>query len=1200
MSILNRSTEERDRKKKKENVYNTEEEETVEQPLTNVRQTDEVRKTNSQQPQLEQQSYSKDDALENEVASFLDNLEVEQRANAENGTTMNRPSLPSETILAQRMQREQQEREQYIQDMKTIGEIPSEEEIEMLHPMQAQKDYEKYDVMSKNMYGVVGQNYETEYDEYNSQEQKYIKPYGKLSKWWKEAGGTVKKDAYGNDVLDIEAQNNIAKTNEEVPDAISLLNFILPKGGYHAEDADFYFKTRKEMQTPYGEKLGELPENMHVIDTSYLTPEERNELKAHQDYLAENGIFGQNIIAYKQRAEALEEKEEKENSILPGLGRGVVKMLDFVGGLLASDREATVNMTLGKPETVQVTSPGFVEAYDKAFGTIEPRTARDRIIENIGSFLALPMRGVATTIRSAVGASFGTELAEQLFDWATLSNEDKIKELKKNSPIQKAVVGIVGAVAGDAGLRTLSSVIPNGQKVFVATEELKKQAEIDKAVKDIQEGLVHNSGKSYIKKIKDKLFEQERENFTKALEADLYKPKGMFTPDTNPGLAEKTVGDISKAQQMFKKVTLRADQETFLDILGKQKISSEMKAVLENQGIKLRPAEELTEGVARLVAKEKGKIKARDLPNMIVDETLKPFKEYISKAIEDAGEKYEKGVASVVGIEIDKQKLQKTFREIEHDAFTSAEQEKVIGYFDKKISTAKKVEDLVKINREINKELYSVRDDGIRYTMNQYKQGINDYFKEEAKSLQKERADAFSKLEQANIIYSREKEIIDRDRAILDKLQEGKDKYRKPENRNITSASVAIKGYKQLTTEQKERLLSLLPEGNASLFRRLALEDVKIADFGKFSDLELRTMFGKGRAEKAISYAKRLASNEHTKTECMTRLTESYMNQEITSETYYKMTCALSKGLQEVQKQALRQRANTIIKEQQLFQEAKFMKYLQNGDIKETVNRIKTADDIQSLSNLVRNAEEGFGATNPYVKRMQETVTNIQNKVKENVLAEYDILAGRITAEDTETNIIKGIEEIGKYLKDNKEFLTKLYEGNKGFQTNIDNFTREILPSLQARVQNFYKGLERQAQSDPILAKYQDLISKINKSNTKITDKFRLLQELPLFGGIGGKVSIGTMIGTRILLSVLRNFFLRRNSIKMEKLMSDPRYFARKFKGLLPIIKESETLMEKIQKDTTKSLARILNFEELALAGFKEGVSNVNEQMPAK
>lgn len=1048
-----------------------------------------------------------------------------------------------------RMQEEQEQAEKQrkdYQESSVVRDLSPEAFNSLLAisaPTPLTDKYNRYIELDKTMYNEEGKDYDTEYNEYNTQKQEYVKPYGNLSKMWQSAGGAVKLDAQGNYVLDIEKQNELAKEDKTIPDATTLLRMVTPKGGYNKEDASIYYEISNELQ----ETEGGTPEDLRVIDTSYLSPDERRELVKYQQELARKGIIGQNIVAYNKEKKDLEDYEE--NSTLKGLGRGVVKMLDFVGSLVNASSEARRKETelITGRELPSVSPLALTQIYDKYFGTLEPRTARGRIIENIGSFLVMPgAGGIAKAITGAIGASVGQETAEQLYDWATLDTEQKAEQLKKNAPLQRAVVGLVGAVFGDVGVSKLGSLVKDTLKKkpdLETTEELQKS---------FTASAKYEKGKT---EFEEKLFDEQRKDLINELKEELYKPEGIIK--STSGLKQKTVEDLRTAQLLFQRSVKSRDQEKIGELLGNT--LAEENTVKELPFTPREP-EAVSQNLARFLAKNKGQVRTRDLDTLINEEAVKPFKEKIKQEIEEASKQYENSVKEIQNVNVDAQKIIALVKENTKGAVNTLDQEKIIQHYGEQLSEVQNISDLIKVNRELNKDLGRVRDDSLRYTLNQVKSSVNKYIKDEASivsdnTLFANQAQSFQKLLEANKVYGEAREEVVKDRDILDALQEGKDRYRQPENRIIESGSVALKGYRKLTPEQKERLLNSLPEGNASIFRAVSLDDVKSGRFGEYSDLELRTMFNKENYATAKEYAEQLADKRLTKTEVLTQAIDAYRSNELTTTELQQVGKRITEGVEEKTSKEIESILNNVVKEEEIFREAKFMKYMREDNPQKMADAITRSEDLDTLATLEKNLAQTYGKDSKATSVVNDYLQNVKDVIKQKKKQELEELLSTIETEDIPLkDTINQVTELRDYITKNREFYTKLYDNNVNIRDNLACLNDRVLPKVMEDLEKIPQIVRENAEKNPEFAKFmqlkEDYLKKIEKQKSGLrTDYMAATPDNLLAIAVGEMLhSFVWGMGARVAIKSLRRILNRMTNKNFEKLQNDPSYFAKQLK----------------------------------------------------
>lgn len=1005
-----------------------------------------------------------------------------------------------------------------------------------------QKRIENYEQQRKNMFSQEGTDYDTDYDQYNTQEQKYIKPYGDLSKRWQEAGGAVKYDKYGKPTLDIEKQRQLSKENPNIPDPITLLRFSLPNGGFNKKDTEQFLKDKEEIYKN-GKKI-EL-KNVKSIDTSYLTPDERKELDKHKDELTDAGIIGQNVVEYNKKRKDLEPLEEKNEGV-KYLVRGATKVLDTVGSFIRraiAGEDVSSYKNIGKSaeeigekfgEETAADSEPITKEYDKYAGTYEPKTAKGRILQNIGEFLSIPIGGTGVKVlKSAIGGSLGTEGAEQLYDWAALSEEEKQQQLKEKPGLAKLVVGLAGGILGDAGIHALT----DGLKIKINKKDYTE-------VKALQQKFAKGD-------FEKQIYDDTRQEIVNKLEKELYKQKSIFEDATD------LPKDVQTAEVMFKRSVDSRDKEKVKEIFEKYNNGEKIEIKPTSFAIKQDP--ELLDKINSFLAKTRNGAQERDLLESVTDETVTPFKEHIQTLSKQAGEAYENQVKDLNGIEIDNIKALETVGKNVKNNVASPEQEKISEYYTHRLAEAKDAKDLINLNREINQDIYSAPNDGVKYTLNQIKEGIKQYFKEESKENEN-----FQKILEANEQYSVAKKVIDERRAILDKLHGERDRYHQAENRKLEKSSVAYEKYKNLTPEEQKTLLENSTPETADTFRKINLSTIKTEDFGKYSDIELQNAFGQNW-QQAKEYSQALASfpNGATQSHVMQQALEEFRTGNISQKELEDISTLFKKGVSVEGQKELDTLINQAIKEQQLFKQYKFIKPLREGKIDATAGLIKDTSDLKVLKTMQENLKNTFKGDS---KRIDDFIDGVY-KIKRNEFTEE---INKLYEGDK-----LNYEKIGDYFTKNKEYISELFENNKNINHNLQVFTEEFLPETKKLLEQAKETAKKMTEQCEEWTRYKKMEQGLQDTINKTEKKF--FNEEDLNRSFIAQILSGNLFHTLLLHSTI--YYSRKAvkvfaSKKLTKLREDPKYFQEKILKQKKDYKQSLELAQSIFKTLSKKFSR--------------------------
>lgn len=1098
-------------------------------------------------------------------------LEGEQKISTTSGAVKVNTALPLQQISQQNNYSDsinQQLNQDILQQQKVIKAYEGRDDksnldylLNNVFSSKTQKRIQKHEQIYADMFGNSDTDYDTDYDQYNTQEQKYIKPYGDLTKRWAEAGGAIKYDKYGKPTLDIKKQLQLSKENANEPDPFTLLRFSLPKGGYNREDAEQYYKDRAEI---YKEGKKRKNEEIKSIDTAYLTPEERRELNKYKEELIDAGIIGQNRVEYNKQRKSMEPIQEKSEG-LPYVGRGGAKILDTLGEIIrrvVSFEDIGLNMA-GSDNDIETTEQKYkkdvegspvTKIYDRAFGTAEPRTTTGRILQNVGEFLSLPTGGgIKVALNSAIGASVGLEAINQLYDWASLSNEEKVQELQTKPSLAKTVIGLAGAILGD---RSMNSLVNNlktlkGRKVEVDLTE----------AKTLQEKFKNDGA------FEEDLFDKQRENIVKNIKDELYKPQGFF--ENIETIKNKKLSDIQTAEVMFKRSTATRNNEKIKEIIDKY---SNGQTVKLKPTFVLAPDTETIGKIESLLAKARGGTQERDLLENIKDETVQPFKEHIKKSSEEAGKAYEESIKGLPEEKIESSKILENITDKIKSNVASPAQEKICSYYLNKIKESKNVGNLISINKEINQDIYSTSDDGIKYTLGQVKDGIKQYIKDE--STNKEQ---FKKLLQANEEYSTAKEAIDEKRAILDNLHGGRDRYSKAENRELGKSSVAFKGYLELTPEEQKVLLANLPEEQANAFRKINLHKLKSEDFGRYSDIELENAFGKEMFPEAQGYSKRLAdfsSKGSSNSQITQQAFKEYLDGKIPQNELENIITDLKKGLKPEGQTMIDDLFKQITEEQQLFKQAEFMPYLRDGDINKTAKNIKSIEDVNALNSIKENIYKNFGERNKDAKAIDNFIMEVKNIKKQEIVDDIqNILERNNNFIDTPESFIKNIDNFGEYIAKNKEMINILYDNDKSIKENLDYLINECLPKQKQMFEEAKQIASNMAEQCKEYAKYTEIKEKLTKKAQEDIKFFNTHDALRAFIAHSFTQTWWFSLLTYGLAYSYRKISQSMARKNLNKLKENPKFFKKKILEQQKDYKKTYELANNIYKDIVKSVA---------------------------
>lgn len=704
--------------------------------------------------------------------------------------------------------------------------------------------------------------------------------------------------------------------------------------------------------------------------------------------------------------------------------------------------------------------------------------------------------------------------------------------------LAKTVFTLAGAIMGDAGINSLADVLKNKEiKKMVNTAEAKT---LQKKLKDI------GGTEDFI----NKTAEEQRQTIVKDIESELYKPQGLI--ETLKTIKEKSTKDIQTAEIMFKRAVEHEDKNTIENIINNysngvkkdiNEIFTQYKNIQEPENI---------QKIESLLAKAKGGTQERDLMDIITDETVLPFKEKIKQKVEEASQKYESNIKDLPEEKINATEIKANIMQKTKSNVLSEDQKQIENYYLKKIDESKNIGDIINLNKEINQDLYSAPNDGVKYSLSQIKEGIKQYIKKESKEKEQ-----FQKLLQANEEYTKDKTNIDELRQILDKLHGGKDRYYKAENRELEKGSIAFKRYKSLSPEEQKILLENLPKNQAETFKKINLQKMNSKDFGKYSDIELQNAFDENLYKEAqglsVSSSKGLSNSG-----VMQQMVKDFKNEKITSDDLQTMAQVFKETLTPEGATKLDEFINRVQKEQSVFKQAEFMPYLRAGDTSKAAQYIKTADDLKMLYTMKERLQTV--SDKEAVNSFFDTI--LQKKQKE--------FAENLSQKIENDDMMKNIDNLEKFLSKNKNYYQNLYNNNDNFTKNLNDLLEKYIPSQRKSFEEAYKKAEELANNNQIFQKYIKTKNKLEK--IKNEKAFGIKENIPAFLTHTFTHNWWLTLMTKAVTFGYKQLQKALLQKKMKNFVEDPKYIEKLLKQQNVFAESIQNFIEHLAPNVKKTL----------------------------
>lgn len=1078
----------------------------------------------------------------------------QQSFSSSTGEPLNDDFSAVDNKYAEIVQQEQSNRQSLASRIRDLtGFEASPEALRILAPSDTQDKIENYKTKYSSIYGDSNTDYDKEYQDYQNNPDR-TKNYGNLTRKWASLGGATKIDKYGNEVLDITAQNEAGKKDKNTMSASEIFDTILNR----TEESD-------DFEGLYNELNDKNVKINKYINKNDLTPEERRELNKHKELLLAYGVAS--------REGPVEERNQKGYKMIArGVTDTINSAVSAIGSLIkntgiSQSIDTDIYEGENKAEAIQTaqeasanTDPGFTKAYDKTFKTFAPQTGRDKVLAGIGSFL-VPFGGtakganitktIAKTLVEATGASVTTEAVDALDDYLTLTKEERDAGIQQKAPLKKGLLTLVSGLGGLAISSKLSNITKEELKAIKNKISKNEKLDVEQA-KQLQE-LVKDGGTLLEKKIYDDL----RGEVVTDLEKQIYKTHTILNTNTK-SVNTMSSENISKIEKAFNNVTNSRNNEILDEILsGAENINID-KTEISHLLTKSKKVEKEINKFTDSFSSSTGDKNIGELKSAIKEETLTKARQNIRNKVEEAGAQYENALSGVkdqkikIGaIDVKKDMNEKMLNETDT---------KLLNYYGDKFNKAEKVEDLIKIQREINEDLYRA-DDSTKYLLNDIKSKINTYYTTEAKNGNK----AFQKIIEANEQYSKNKAIIDSDRDILDKLHGGSDKFKKAENRTLEESSTAYEKYNTLSPEQQARLLEL--SDNNEVFRNINRSNIKKDKFDTYSDLELRNAYG-DKSEEAItlarSYGSDLPANELAQ-QVTTAFINSTKTKQILADDYKKIMNNISSQIKDKSKaEQLNNFTDSIIKEKQAFQQAKMFSDLKTGNAELIAKKVKTPDDVDNLYNIknILSNKTGSNIDKNDIATLNSYINDVIEIKKKDFVNAFENITQNIS--ETE-NINTSVDKITKYLEDTKELASKLYN-NRNISQNLDTLNQS-LPKIKQTIQELKDKAKELKESNDTYKKYSEFVNKTNNN----TNTDNTVAQTVLYSILSGNITKGiyTTIGNMFLKSFAKYLTNRR----LRKLSEDPHFFAKKFK----VFKQEAHKMANLENSLNIDLMRNLN-----------------------
>lgn len=716
-------------------------------------------------------------------------------------------------------------------------------------------------------------------------------------------------------------------------------------------------------------------------------------------------------------------------------------------------------------------------------------------------------------------------------------------------------MNLIGGLGGLATGSKLSNITKEELKAIKNKISKNEKLDIEQA-KQLQEA-VKDGGKVLEQKIYDEL----RSEVTNNLEEQIYKTQSILASNTK-SVNNMNSENISKIEKAFNNVTNSRNNEILDEILNGVENVNIDKTNISSLLTKSKKTEKEINKFTDSFSSSTGNLTEGELKSAIKEEALTKARKNIKNKVEEAGVQYEKALADVKD-----QKIKVGAIDVKkdmNDKLLNETDTKTLNHYGEKLNQAEKVEDLIKIQREINEDLYRA-DDSTKYLLNDIKSKINDYYSTEAK----EGNEAFKKILEANEQYSKDKAIIDADREILDTLHGGRDKFRKAENRTLEESSTAYDNYNKLSPEQQQRLLELTE--NNEVFRNINRTKIDNKKFDTYSDLELKNAFG-DRSEEAIKLAHAYGAELPTN-ELVQQITNAFVNapksKQMLADDYKKIINDISSQIKDSEKaKQLNKFAETLVKEKQTFQQAKLFADLKTGNTEILANKIKTIDDIDNLYKIRDILTDKNGLSNTDIKTLHQYIDDTVNIKKQEFVDGLTSISEKYKA--------TGEQELGSYIKDITSFLEsrgalaeKLYN-NQNITQNLKTLQTE-LNKIPQQLQELSEKAKQLKESNPIFQKLKTILSKNQSAQAEQSWGSVAVSNI-LLGLITGHsfIALGKAFAEKVIPQIMKSI----SNKKLNKLSEDPKYFAKQFKIFKQEARNISNLTNNVHTDLMKNISK--------------------------